>query len=426
MKSSPSTARPRRAAVGGRDQRVAGGRDQCADLPLARRVDLLGQARTRAARRSPRAALAPGSSSARARSPGRVPGSPEELRCPAAARGEHGAALAVEVAGEDVDHVDQPAGERAELLRAGADPPVDGGALGRRQLARHAADLVRGDAARSATASGAKSCADALDLLEPVQVLVDAPRDRPAPPRTGCARCHSSRCASRARPDEVVLVGGLGGPGAPRVHDHDLSAALADRAKAAAHVGRGEQAPVGHERVGAQDEQVVACGRRRVSGSRAARRTSGRPTGAWASGRPCWRCRRSSTRARAATPGRRAARTGCGRWGCRCRRPPSRGRARPGWGRAARPPGAGPPPSDASANCRRACLTSGVRSRSGSACRCSRPVALGHRKPWLNTSSRRPGRRRPRCPTSVTSRPQVASQKGQVRKCVLSLAGTSP
>ena len=55
---------------------------------------------------------------------------------------EHRAALAVEVAGEVVEDVDEPARERAEALGRRPDPRVDGGALGGGQLARHPPDLV--------------------------------------------------------------------------------------------------------------------------------------------------------------------------------------------------------------------------------------------------------------------------------------------
>ena len=61
---------------------------------------------------------------------------------------EHRAAGAVEVAGEDVEDVDEPARRRPEALRGGADAPVDRGARRGRQLAGHAPDLGRCDPAR--------------------------------------------------------------------------------------------------------------------------------------------------------------------------------------------------------------------------------------------------------------------------------------
>jgi hypothetical protein len=68
-----------------------------------------------------------------------------------------------------------------------------------------------------------------------------------------------SSSASRAGADEVVLVGLARGARAPRVDDDDLAAARANRAQAPAHVGRREQAAVGGERVGAEDEQVLGA-----------------------------------------------------------------------------------------------------------------------------------------------------------------------
>ena len=62
-----------------------------------------------------------------------------------------------------------------------------------------------------------------------------------------------------AGPDEVVLVGDLGRAAAARVDHDDAAAALPDRAQPAAHVGRGQQAAVGGERVRAEHQQVVGA-----------------------------------------------------------------------------------------------------------------------------------------------------------------------
>ena len=60
-----------------------------------------------------------------------------------AGRREHRPALDVEVAGQHVDDVDRPRGERAELLVAQADPAVDDGALGLRRARGPAAGSAR-------------------------------------------------------------------------------------------------------------------------------------------------------------------------------------------------------------------------------------------------------------------------------------------
>jgi hypothetical protein len=60
-------------------------------------------------------------------------------------------------------------------------------------------------------------------------------------------------------------------------------------------------------------------------------------------------------------------------------------------------------------------VASGVVSRSGSSCSSFSPCAFGQMKPWLKTSSLSPRTEITRSPSSVTSRPQVASPNGQVR-----------
>ena len=134
------------AGVGSAHDGVSGEREERAHLTVARRVDLLGEARDGQLADCLRQAADAGAPAghahalALARSAARVGGAGSGLR-------EHRAARPVEVAGHDVEHVDEPARERPELLGAGADPPVDGGAVGAGQLARHAADLGRVDPA---------------------------------------------------------------------------------------------------------------------------------------------------------------------------------------------------------------------------------------------------------------------------------------
>src|SRR5439155_20865460 len=102
--------------------------DERPDLPLAGRLDLLGEASDRklAVHLGRLTHPAPPATEAYALPP---PGRAARVRAAGRGAGEHRAAHLVEVAGEHVDHVDQPARERAELLRAGADAGVDGGAL---------------------------------------------------------------------------------------------------------------------------------------------------------------------------------------------------------------------------------------------------------------------------------------------------------
>jgi hypothetical protein len=126
------------------------------------------------------------------------------------------------------------------------------------ELAGEAADLGGGDAARAGDPLGRERLGQRLDILQPGEVLgeptgidqilreqrVDHPEQQE---RVGSGT------------DEVVLVGLGRGPGAAGVDHDDLSAPRADPPQAPAHVGRGEQAAVRHQRVGAQDQQVVGA-----------------------------------------------------------------------------------------------------------------------------------------------------------------------
>ena len=154
MNSSCPSAWREPAGVRRAEHGVAGDGHEAADPPGARRVDLLGErGRGKLAVDLGQAAdaareAAEADAASRAGDAGRVPRAGRRLR-------EHRAALAIEVAGQHVEHVDEPARERAELLRAGADASVDRGALRGREIAGDAADDVGREAGQSrATASG--------------------------------------------------------------------------------------------------------------------------------------------------------------------------------------------------------------------------------------------------------------------------------
>ena len=341
MKSRPSIAALEPVGVRGRDHRVAGDGDERAHLALAGRVDLLGQAGDRqlaVGLGQPAHAAVPAPEAhalAAAAGAGRV-----ALRRRGAR--EHRAALAVEVAGQHVEHVDQPAGERAELLRAGADAGVHGGARRGGQLARHAPDLLGVDPAGARHPLGREARArSAGTSSSPLRCSASAPGvDEVLLDERARHRGEQQRVGAGA--DEVVLVGLLGGAGAARVDHHDLAAALAD-ARAAGRACRAPSAGCRSRRAGSRRGSAGGrCGRRPAPAPTASCRTSARPTPAWASGRRSRPCRCSASRAPAARPARRAARTGCARSGCRCRRRRRCGRARraaaTGGGRSPRTP----------------------------------------------------------------------------------------
>ena len=225
MKSSDASARSRRPAVGRREHRVAGDRDHARDLTVARRLDLLGQAHDRELAEHLGQTRAPGCGGDR---------SARRARCRACRRcsalaggglGEHRAAGAVEVAGERVAHVDEPARERPELLGARADAAVHRGARrGRRARVRCGGSSSASMPHTGATASGAKSPREALDLVDARR------RGRQRCPSDdqvlGEQRVHDREEEVRvgAGPDEQVLVGLLGGLRPAGVDDDELAA----------------------------------------------------------------------------------------------------------------------------------------------------------------------------------------------------------
>ena len=188
-------------AVRRRQHRVAGDRDQrLAPGPSPGRLDLLGEAASSAARRTPRArrdtrlawrpVTTPRPHAGRA---DRVGGERRRLR-------EHRAAGRVEVAGEHVEHVDQPARERAVLLRAGADAAVHRGALGAsasvaRERRGSSPRRCRSARPRAPARSGARRLAPSST---PCHMPGRAGRDARAPRRTACAPCRAA--GTRRRP----------------------------------------------------------------------------------------------------------------------------------------------------------------------------------------------------------------------------------
>ena len=305
-------------AVGRRQHRVAGDRDQRADPALAGGVDLLGQAGDRelAEQLGEPADAAGEAAEARAAAP------------PGRARGVGGARRGggniappgrVEVAGEDVDHVDQPAGQRAELLGAGADPAVHGGASARRRARGPGGGSRRRRCRRPARPLGRERRGQRRGPRRARCRRGDAGRARRGPRRTASRTIANRKQRVGAGPDEVVLVGLLRRSGCAAGRPRRAAAAGPDRPQPAAHVGRGHQAAVGRERVGAEDQQVVGAvdvGHRQEV---PVPNISARPP-AWASGRPCWPRRHCASTGRGSAPACRAGWRGCARWGCRGRR----------------------------------------------------------------------------------------------------------
>ena len=169
--------------------------------------------------------------------------------------GEHHAALAVQVSGERVHHVDQPGGQRAELLGAGADAPVAGRPRRRRELAGQLADRLRRNARgpghglgrelAGQVAHGADAGGAALRGGEVDELLLEEHVDQ-----------GEQEEGVGAGTDRQVAIRHPRGLAPARVDHHEPPAPLPELAQASAHVGSGHEAAVALQRVGAEHQQV--------------------------------------------------------------------------------------------------------------------------------------------------------------------------
>lgn len=242
-------------AVGGGEHRVGGDGDDSADPAVAGGVDLLGEGRHRqfalglgvaadpAGPAAERKALAGGGGAGRP-----VGGGEREER----------AAGAVEVSGQHIEYVDQPVGEGSELDGAAADAAVYGGGGCGGELAGDRTDLLRvhvasgGDGFRRELPYGFPEFVDAFDLRrqrsEIGELLLEEDLGE-----------GGEQQGVRSGPDRDVPVGELSGAGTARVDDGQRAAALAERLELAREVGRGAEAAVGVEGVGAEEQQMVGA-----------------------------------------------------------------------------------------------------------------------------------------------------------------------
>ena len=201
MKSSPASASSRRAPSGvestGLPERVSIARI----WPSPGRLDLLAQRGDRE--------LAADSGSPRTRVrqaswwPRPMSAAPDDVDGRA---GEHRAALAVEVAGEELSSVDRPLADRAELLRGDAHAAVGRRRSRRRRSSRAMRRIVVGRRRRSSRSarSGVKSATAASTASSAVGVRGSGWRARPrrarGPSRAGpTRRCPGARSGARWR-----------------------------------------------------------------------------------------------------------------------------------------------------------------------------------------------------------------------------------
>ncbi len=242
-------------SVGGGQDGVGGEGEEGPDAPLPRGLDLLGERDQRqlpldlGVVRDPAVPAAEGEPPAGSRGArgGRGGGEREER-----------AAGPVEVAGEDVEDVDQPVGEGAVLHGGAAHPPVDGGGGRGGELPGEGADgggvhvAGGGDRLGGELPYRGPYLLDALDVggerSEVGEVLREKGVDEGG---------EEQRVGAGA--DRDVPVGEARGAGAPGVDDGEGAAASSEGLEPAGEVGGGAQAAVGGQRVGAEDQQVVGA-----------------------------------------------------------------------------------------------------------------------------------------------------------------------
>src|SRR5690606_13670947 len=145
---------------------------------------------------------------------------------------EQGTAGPVEVAGEGVEHVDEPAGQGAVRDGAAADAGVDGGGGGGGELPGEGADGVRVDVAGRRDRLGREVPQGPGDVVHPLDVRGEtAEVGQVLLEEDGHHRGEQQRV--RAGPDGEVPVGEAGGAGPVRVDDREGAAARPERLEAA-------------------------------------------------------------------------------------------------------------------------------------------------------------------------------------------------
>ena len=243
------------AAVGGRQHGVAGGRHERADLAGARRLDLLRQHGHRVL--PAELGQAAHAAAALVEVPALPDAGGERDEVDRGPR-EHRATRTVEVAGDDVQHVQQPRREAAELLHRDADAAVRDRGLARGEVARDLPDDGGRDAGGALDALGRERCDERAHVVEPVGER--GQRTRPHQPLgEQHVQQRQQEQRVRARADGHVQVRERRRLRPPRIDDHEPPAARLELLQPALDAGRRHQAAVRGERVRAEDEEVAGA-----------------------------------------------------------------------------------------------------------------------------------------------------------------------
>ena len=261
MKSRPAEGGVEAAAVGRGQHRVAGDGDERPDLALARRVDLLGQARRPAARRS-----VSGSPRTRLRRRPMLDAPADRGACPGCWTAPAAALVNMAPPGRSrlpvsaLSTSTSQRRQRAELGGGGADAAVDarGGRAARSRASRRI--VGRLDAGDRGDGLGRERRRSADDLVEAGdEASASAPRStRPSAGQRAAPWPSAGRASVPGR-----MATYSSASSAVRVRRGSTTTSVPPRARSASSrpgpVGRGGQAAVGRERVGAEHEQVVGA-----------------------------------------------------------------------------------------------------------------------------------------------------------------------
>lgn len=167
--------------------------------------------------------------------------------CPVGGRlGEEGAAGPVEVAGEDVEHVDEPARQRAVRDGAAADAAVYGGRRGGGEFAGEGACRPGVHVAGGGYGLGGEVPYGFAEFVESLEMRGQLPGVHEVFLEEHVGHRREEQRVG-AGPDGDVAVGEFGGAGAAGVDDGEGAAAHPERLELAGEVGGGAQTPVGFQ-----------------------------------------------------------------------------------------------------------------------------------------------------------------------------------
>ncbi len=237
--------------VGHGDQRIAAGDEQRAHLARAGGEDFVGQNPTGEP-------VIDGGEAADARAvvAHEQPVLDAELREVDDAASDQRAAEPVKVARDGVDDLLQPERQGAVGAHVDAGRAVQRGAVGGAVRGDHRAQRRSGDTGHRLGPFRRPGLHEPLDVVEPAHEARDALALHTAG-RDQFVQEREEEEHVRVRTDEDVFASDLGGLGAARVDDEDFATARLDVLEVFGGVGDLQEAPLGNDRVGADDDEAL-------------------------------------------------------------------------------------------------------------------------------------------------------------------------